>query len=443
MAKESGATGPTLRRELSWAPPLDFAKLRRQETVLILLNLAVMAGLMSLHALFRPVVGRLTASASIAFALRFAMQLGEAGFLNNPRTALGARGTWWYARLSIVANVAFAALVSRLSSGQESHYAVLMVVPTIAAAFRLSLVGLASTMAVIIGLTVGLVWIPVGTLSPGATLAESFEATTVSLIFVVVAAVVRLIAGQLWMQELELRRSLADLAATRDRLVREENLAAVGRLASAIAHEVRNPVSMIASAVATARRPETAPEVRAEVFDILVQESQRLQQLTEDFLAYARERPPQMRRTSLADALGLVAGLVRARAEQLGVAICTDCEDAPVSLDPFQIQQALLNLAMNGLEATNQGGELRLSARRGAGGGAVFAVENTGAALPPSLAARIGEPFFTTKPRGTGLGLAIARTIACAHGGDIVLAENAPGKVRFELRIRSTEKEVA
>ncbi len=292
MAIDPTATGHPASGALLWSPALDFRTFRRQETLLILLNLAVMAGLMSLHALFRPVVGRLTAAAGIAFSLRFAMQLGEAGFLNRRRTTLSPHSTWWYARASIAADVAFTALVSRLSSGQESHYAVLMVIPTIAAAFRLSAVGLATTLIVIVGVTVGLVWIPVGAPSAGATSGESFEATTVSLIFLVVAGVVRLMAGQLWQQEAELRRSLADLAATRDRLVREENLAAVGRLASAIAHEVRNPVSMIASAVATARRPETAPDLRAEIFDILAQESQRLQRLTEDASSSGTRRAP-------------------------------------------------------------------------------------------------------------------------------------------------------
>jgi two-component system sensor histidine kinase AtoS len=170
------------------------------------------------------------------------------------------------------------------------------------------------------------------------------------------------------------------------------------------------------------------------VFDILAQESQRLQRLTEDFLAYARQRPPQLRQSSLAEALGLVAGLVRARAEELAVAIQVDCQDAPVTVDPFQLQQALLNLALNGLEATPSGGTLRFSARAEQGG-AVFGVENTGPELPSSVAARLGEPFFTTKPRGTGLGLAIARTIARAHQGEVTLAKNAPGQVRFELRV--------
>jgi signal transduction histidine kinase len=73
----------------------------------------------------------------------------------------------------------------------------------------------------------------------------------------------------------------------------------------------------------------------------------------------------------------------------------------------------------------------------------VFGVENTGPALSPPVVTRLGEPFFTTKPRGTGLGLAIAGTIARAHGGDVVLAENAPGKVRFELRIQLAQEAVA
>lgn len=424
------------RPRLSWAPPLDFPVFRGQETLLIVLNLSVMAGLLALHASFRTVVGPLSAAATAMFALRFAMQAGEAAFLHLARPALGPRATWWYARLSILANVAFTAAVSRLSSGQESHFAVLMVIPVIAAAFRLSLLGLLTILASVVVLTVGQVWIPAGAVGPATTLAESFEATTVSLIFVAVAAVVRLLAAQLWRHEADLGRSLRELARARDELIREERLAAVGRLASAIAHEVRNPVSMIASAVATVQRAETSPEIRQEVFGILTQESLRLQRLTDDFLAYARQRPPQPRSSSLSEALGLVAGLIRARALELGVDLSTECRDAPISLDPFQIQQALLNLALNGLEATPRGGWLRLTGRP-APGGAVLAVENSGPEIPPETAARLSEPFFTTKPRGTGLGLAIARAIAVAHGGDLALAENVPGRVRFELRIES------
>jgi signal transduction histidine kinase len=425
------AERPEMSRSPLRAPPLDFTTFRSQETLLILLNLAAMAGLMSLHAVFQPIIGALSGAVALAFVLRFAMQMGEVALLNDARTVLSPRATWWYARASVIAYIAFAALVSLRGSGQESHYAVLMVVPVIAAAFRFSVAGLGCVLVAIVALTIGQLWLPPHGAAESGRLTETFEATTVSLIFLVVAAVVRLLAGQLWRREDELRKS-------RDRLVREEKLAALGRVASAIAHEVRNPVSMIAGAVAAARRPETPAAVREEVFDILSQESQRLERLTQDFLAYARNRQPQLRDTALPDALALVAGLVRPRAAELGIDLVTGSDDASVAVDPFQIQQALLNLALNGLEATPQGGRVELSARA-LPEGASFAVQDSGPAIPADSVARLGEPFFSTKPRGTGLGLAIARSIAEAHGGELTLASNLPGQVRFELRVAAPE----
>ena len=392
--------------------------------MLILLNLASMAGLMSLHAIFQRVIGPLSGVVALAFVLRFAMQLGEVAFLNRAGASLSERATWRYARFSVFANIAFAALVSLPGRGQESHYAVLMVIPVIAAAFRLTVPGLAALLAAAVALTIGHLWLPPRGATVSGQLTEAFEATTVSLIFLVVATVVRLLAAELWRRE--------------DELVRKEKLAAVGRVASAIAHEVRNPVTMIASAVSAARSPTVTPAIREEVFDILTQESTRLQKLTEDFLAYARNRMPQRRETSLTDALALAAGVLTPRAEECGVEVQTLCDDARVAVDPFQIQQALLNLGMNALDATPRGGTLRLSARA-AGGQASFAVENSGPPIPAEAAARLGEPFFSTKPRGTGLGLAITRSIAEAHGGDLTLAANEPGCVRFELRIPARE----
>jgi signal transduction histidine kinase len=103
-------------------------------------------------------------------------------------------------------------------------------------------------------------------------------------------------------------------------------------------------------------------------------------------------------------------------------------------MDPFQVQQALLNLILNAIDATPRGGRIRVGARREPGGSA-FHVENEGPAIPPSVASRLGEPFFTTKPKGTGLGLAIARALASGHGGDLTLEENREGCVRFSLHI--------
>ncbi len=314
---------------------------------------------------------------------------------------------------------------------------VLLVIPIIAAAFWFRLPWLVLTAAVVTGLTVLQVWIPLGVL-PQGQLVEYFEATTVALIFILVAGVVRILAHQLWGREEALQQSLSQLAAARDLLVKEERLAAIGKLSFAIAHEIRNPVTMIACSASAASRPNAPVEARAESLEIIAQESRRLERLTTDFLSYARQRPPELRRVALATTLGSAWGLARQRAEEAGIELVL----APVEgeqeleceLDPFQIQQALLNLLMNALDATPSGGRICLggSAR---GGRLRLWVEDTGAPIPHAITERLGEPFQTTKPMGTGLGLAITRSIARGHGGDLILEDNSEGQVRLALNL--------
>ena len=105
-----------------------------------------------------------------------------------------------------------------------------------------------------------------------------------------------------------------------------------------------------------------------------------------------------------------------------------------LDMDSHQVQQALLNLAMNAVEASPPGGMVLLRGRR-QDETTVVEIENSAAPIPHDIAVRIFEPFFTTKPGGTGLGLAIARNIARAHGGDIQLTANASGHIRFTLTL--------
>lgn len=415
-------------------PPLEPAAFRRQNSLLILLSLWVLLCLLGIHLVFHPLLGTLAVPVALALGTRFLLLLGELWLMS---------GREWlrptlFARTTVAVHILFAAILARINPGQESHYVVLLVIPVLASAFWLSLAGLAATVLVANGLTIFQVWGPVG-LSPGGALTEYFEATTVALIFLLFAIVVRLLVVQQWHQEAEARTSMAELARTRDQLVKEEKLAAIGRLSGAIAHEIRNPVAMIRAALSAACRPDASPENREEFFGILGQESLRLERLTEDFLAYARQRHPDRRRMETATALGSAAGLVRAKAQEAGLDLeITPSEDWMASYDPFQVQQALLNLIINAIDATPRGGRIRLGVRQEKAE-AVFFVENEGAAIPPSVTSRLGEPFFTTKPKGTGLGLAIARSLAAGHGGDLVLEENRAGCVRFGLRIPEEE----
>ena len=148
---------------------------------------------------------------------------------------------------------------------------------------------------------------------------EYVEAGASSLIFIMVGVIVWLLINNLHDREAALRLNLRELEQTREQLLAEEKLAAVGRLSSAIAHEIRNPVAMISSSLATAQRPGLAETERQEMFAIAASEAQRLAQLSSDFLAYARPRTARPARSNVADTLNYVASVAGPRAAEENV----------------------------------------------------------------------------------------------------------------------------
>ena len=131
-----------------------------------------------------------------------------------------------------------------------------------------------------------------------------------------------------------------------------------------------------------------------------------------------------------------MADVCRAHAGQRGVELSVDApHELFAEMDPNQIQQALLNLVMNAVEASPVSQTVWLRAHRNGERGMQIEVENQGTPVPAAALARIFEPFFTTKSKGTGLGLAIARNIARAHGGDVTLCSNQPGKICFLISL--------
>jgi two-component system, NtrC family, sensor histidine kinase HydH len=307
-------------------------------------------------------------------------------------------------------------------------------VPILVAAFRLALPATLAVVALVDFINFFWVW-HYAREHPYAP-AEYFEAGTVSLIYTVVGVLVWLLVRHLQQKEVRLSQSVADLEQTMERLLQEERLAAVGRLSSAIAHEIRNPVSAIVSALATASRNDLAASERQEMFQIAGKEAARLEKLTTDFLAYARPRGPQKVLSSVDDTLGYVADVCRPRASEKGVAISTEGPSGfTAEMDAAQVQQALVNLVMNAVEASSAGDTVRLRAAINGDGATRMDVEDYGGSIPPETVARIFEPFFTTKREGTGLGLGVARNIARAHGGDLVLSANDPGRVCFSLTL--------
>jgi signal transduction histidine kinase len=408
----------------------DLVSFRRQESILIVLNLLILAVLLSLHWYFAAFWGKptplLIASIGLGVVLKIAEWLWLQRLSQPLKPAALAALTW----ASIALNITLASLLGVLTDREDTPYFVLTVVAVLEAAFRFELFAIIGVVTVVDVSMFWQVWWYFGK-HPPLDVGEYYEAGITSLLFAIVGVLVWLLLADLRRKETRLANNVLELEQAREQLLREEKLAAMGRLSSAIAHEIRNPVAMIASSIATAK--ELSGAEREEMFGIASDEANRLSQLTTEFLDYASTRPPNLAITSVADIVAYVADASRAHASQRGIHFEVDVpETLMVRADESQLHQALMNLLLNAVDASPTGSTIILRSHNG-NRNVYIEVENAGVPIPESALSRIFEPFFTTKPRGTGLGLAIARNIARAQGGDLVLAANGPARICFSL----------
>ncbi len=237
------------------------------------------------------------------------------------------------------------------------------------------------------------------------------------------------------------RRRQGELARLREEVAENQHLAAVGRLAGSVAHEVRNPLSAVRGLVqflAKGHEPGTRQHQCAET---AVAEVDRLERVVSSLLDYTRPRPPRLvpldLQESIAGTLRLLADEPRAQ----GVEIISQLDNGlpKVKADPDQVRQILMNLIINALEANNGSGRVTVSAFRQERQVRVEVCDQ-GPGVPPGKSEEVFDPFFSTKERGSGLGLAIARRLARGLGGDLV-AGPAPqgGGARFVLTLTPEE----
>ena len=335
--------------------------------------------------------------------------------------------------ISIGLNTALTVAASATNK-YDSQYYVLMLVPVLQAAFRFSLPATVAVVALADFMNFFWIW-QYSRLHPPVEVDEYREAGTICFIFPVTGLVVYLLVDSLRKKELTLDNNLAELDRTRERLFVEEKLAAVGRLSSAIAHEIRNPVAMISSSLSMAAGDTLELSARQEMFDIAGKEALRLEKLTSEFLAYAHPRPPSKTPTNVLDTLKYVASACRAYGAEKEVSVHISApEELAADIDDAQIQQALLNLLKNAIDASPAGETVYIRGYT-LTRSVLLEIENSGPAIPPEALGRLFEPFYTTKAIGTGLGLAITRNICRAHAGDIAVSSNQPGSVSFAIQL--------
>jgi signal transduction histidine kinase len=237
-------------------------------------------------------------------------------------------------------------------------------------------------------------------------------------------------------------------ARAEEALRRRDRLAAMGELASTVAHEVRNPLNAVAMTAQRLKReflaaPPADDAERAELEElvsVMTSETQRIDRIVQQFLEYAR--PPRLapEPVDLGALVGDVAGRARSLAEARGVRLDAGASDAGTAVvDPAQLRQALDNLVRNAVEATPEGGRVSLDARR-EGGGHVVEVRDTGRGIEPDQLPRIFDLYFTTKADGTGVGLAVTQQIVTAHGGTIEVDSRPGAGTTMTVRLPGREE---
>ena len=220
-------------------------------------------------------------------------------------------------------------------------------------------------------------------------------------------------------------------------MVRAEQMAAIGQVAAGVAHELRNPLTSVKGLVQVNLREADARGLPAEDLRVIEHEVRRMERTLQTFLDFAR--PPRLERRRL-DPSGVVErvyALVGGRARKQQVALRFARPDRPtwVNGDQDQLQQLVLNLVLNALDAMPQGGAVEVELRPPRDGHVELLVRDTGPGIAPHILPKVFETFVSNKETGVGLGLPVSRRIAEDHGGGLTAYNLPAGGACFALRL--------
>ncbi|NLH47973.1 MAG: PAS domain-containing protein [Myxococcales bacterium] len=244
----------------------------------------------------------------------------------------------------------------------------------------------------------------------------------------------RVTGRMITMQDVTALRELEQVAKYTDRQT------AIAKLAAGIAHEIRNPLASMSGSIQLLQSELTLEPIHAHLMNIVLRETDRLNNLINDFLAYAR---PTQRKDAVTDLSAVIAEqlgvLVNDPAFHEGIILKKNLEkDLICRFDPAQVRQILWNLFLNALQAMEEtGGTLTVSARRSErhSGFIEIEIQDTGKGIPSEYLGSIFDPFFTTKEKGTGLGLTIAYRIVENHDGKIFVDSTPDRGTSFHVLI--------
>ena len=413
---------------------------RTRQISFCVLTLLVLGLLLLLHTAFAVQLGEPSTSVILVLGIGFLLKFLEIVWLQERASEFTETIARRETALSMVGIFILAGLLAFLTDRDDNPYFVLLAIPILECAYQF---GLATTVLTVVSSIAMMFWWTQHffALHPPPRSTEYLETGMISIIYALIGVLVWLLVYQLNLQQSRLYESMTALDTAHEQLAAKDKLAAVGRFASGIAHEIRNPVAMISSSLATARNHEIGDADREEMVQIAAREASRLEHLTTEFLTYARPLAPRRSSILVIDLLSYTVDSVKAHAASRSIEVNHSCaEDLVINIDSAQVQGALLNLVLNAIDATDSPGIVSLNAAPN-DVWVKINVQNTGEPISDADLPRIFEPFYSAKPGGTGLGLAIARRVAEVHGGDLWVSNNKKGCVAFSMTISKVSTE--
>ena len=371
----------------------------------------VLAGVVALDPSFsRPIAIAILASSAV-------FQVAEP-FVLRPLLRRYFAGALALDALSVAVKLALATALVSATGGAESRYHLMYYVPVLSGAVAFGLAGTIVTAALASLSYYSFAYFA----DPDFTLPfinRGDLALRMIFLFLVATVVNRFVTLE--------RAQREKLSEAERSLERSGRLASLGQLAAGLAHEIRNPLGVIQGSAELLQKQVEGNAQGKELAAMMVHEAKRLNATVTQVLDFAKPQIPSLERCDLREPAKRAIALVADRARQGGVDVRLETVETPAfaRADSGQIQQAVLNLCLNGLDATPAGGALFVQVRV-TGAGSEIRVSDTGKGIAAKDLERIFDPFFTTRADGTGLGLSIVHRIMELHGGSVT-AGSTPG----------------
>jgi signal transduction histidine kinase len=237
---------------------------------------------------------------------------------------------------------------------------------------------------------------------------------------------------------IERRQAEEERLKLRDQLRQADRLATIGLLAAGVAHELNEPLGNILGFAQLAKKCQRLPASARRDIEKIESASLHAREVIKKLLVFARQMPPEKTRVSVNQVVEEALDFLESRCQEAGIELeCSLSTDLPeITADPAQLNQVLVNLVVNALQAMPKGGKVTVRTRA-RGADVSLIVEDTGSGMSDEVMEKLFVPFFTTKDvgQGTGLGLPVVHGIVTSHGGTIRVESKVGRGTRFEVRL--------